>query len=507
MATYWLYRLPILVANGILTAFIALLLWRITKKYWLAITAATLIFISPILLGISQIINPDSFLWVFSFISVLSFVLFLKKSSWWITIIDGLFAAIFLGLAILSKYVALIFFPFFLVMLLWYILDDYDELMEQNGLRRRIIVVTLGYPLVIIGAIGLFALLMPAAIADKQILFTSILQFKGMWNILMVCSLVDVFLLLDGVLLKSYVTKFIVSKLQFLKIVLPKFLYFTIVLLFSLAIVSWASGENFLHNPLFENARDYARILPTLPFYMQLISQSKSLLFSLTPVALFLMFFTWVKSAYRKSEYDYLIFILSIFMIIYYYAVTKQGLLVSPRYSIVLYPFAATLGGIGLYELVKRIKHRYAFLLYLLVIVASVMSVWLVRPFYFAYANDLLPKNATISDTWGYGGYEAVQYISSQGDAKNMKIYTNYYGVCQFFAGKCVSEGQVKWIKKTDIVNMDYVVTITDGMHKNQTPLERISDVIPLDKPVWELNIDGRPGNFIKVYKNTNKQK
>ena len=96
METYRLYRLPIVICNGIMGIFFLLALWRLTKKHWLALTGAALIMMSPILIGISQIINPDAFLWVFSFAAMLSFALFLKKNKWWVHIIDGFLAAIFL---------------------------------------------------------------------------------------------------------------------------------------------------------------------------------------------------------------------------------------------------------------------------------------------------------------------------------------------------------------------------------------------------------------------------
>lgn len=502
---YYYYRLPIVICNGLMSLFFFLALLRLTRKHWLALAGASFILLSPMLIGISQIINPDAVLWVFSFAGLLSFMLFLQKSKWWIAIVDGLLAAIFLGLALLSKYVALIFIPFFLVILLWHILDGYASLMEQNGFRKRIFKTTTGYPLIIAGAIGLFALLMPAAIVKPQILYRSILQFRGMQNILAICLYVDAILLLDAVILKSFIAKFIAKHLQFLKIILPKVFYFAITILFALAIANWASGKNFLHNPFFEGYKDDDILLRKLPFYMQIISQSRSLLFSLAPIALLLMFFLWIKSLFRKSELDYLVFILSLFIIVYFYAVTKQNLLAEPRYLIVLYPVSLTLAGIGFYELIKGMKYQYVSILYLLMIGALVSSISSIKPFYFNYTNDLLPKNLTIATSWGYGGYEAVQYISAQGDAKNMKIYSAYYGVCQFFPGKCVMEGQVKWMNDTSVNNIDYVVTTPDGTKKNDSALDSINRVFPLNKPVWELDIDGRPGNFIRVYKNPNK--
>jgi len=196
-----------------------------------------------------------------------------------------------------------------------------------------------------------------------------------------------------------------------------------------------------------------------------------------------------------------MIYLLTCVFGVFYYAVIKQNLLVNIRYSIVLYPVAAALAGFGLYEATKSLKHRYVLLLFLAVFGASVVSIRGIQPYYFNYTNDLLPKNLSIADAWGYGGYEALQYIQSQGGAD--KIYADYYGECEFFPGKCVTEGQSKWMKHQDALNIDYVITSEDGVKKNSAGIAAVDDDFSLGNPVWELDIDGRPDNFIKVYKNT----
>jgi hypothetical protein len=505
--SYQLYRFPIVIANGILGFFFFVALWRLTKKHWLALAGGSFVVLSPVLIGISQIINPDAFLWSFSFAAILSFALFLQKNKWWLHIIDGLLAAIFLAMALLSKYVALVLVPFFLVMLLWYVLDDYKTLVENERFRRKIIAVTLGYPLIVAASIGLFALLMPAVLVKPGLLNKSIFEFGGMKNILIICLAVDLFFLLDAIILKSFLVKFASKYLQWLKIWLPKFFYLGMIILFATVIINWGYKNNALGGLTFFANSAKSSLIEQAPAYLQLISQAQPLTFALTPIVLGLMFFVWAKSIVRRSEFDYLIFILSTFFIVYFYAVTEQRLLLQVRYSLILFPIAATLAGIGFYELIKTLKHRYSIVLFALLFWPCWISIDRIQPYYFAYANDLLPKNMIISDSWGYGGYEAIRYIESQGkEMKNMKIWTDYYGSCQFFSGKCVMEGQVKWAKNAEIMNIDYVISTHDGIDKNKAGLKRINEIFPTDNPVWKLEIDGRPDNFVKVYKNENKQ-
>jgi 4-amino-4-deoxy-L-arabinose transferase-like glycosyltransferase len=505
-AVYRAYRTPIVIANGLLGIFLLLAFWRLTKKPWLALASAGLIILSPTLLGISQIINPDAFLWIFSFASVLAFALFLKAQKWWLYLIDGLFAMIFLALAILSKYVALIFFPFFMAMLLWYLLANYENLRAENGLRKKVIAVSLGFPLIIAGAIGLFALLMPAAIIKPEILQKAIFEFGGMKNMLIICGYINLALLLDAVLLKSFLLKFLGKYAQFLKVLLPKIIYFLIVALFAVTIYNWSFKDNFLQAPSFIDSVKSSPIL-RLSLPMQLLSQAQPVTYASTPIVLALMFFILIKSIFKKSEFDFLVFIFSTFFLVFFYAVTQQGLLLQVRYSLVAFPFAAALAGIGFYELTKKLKSYFILPLFLVLIGISFWNLENIRPYYFNYVSDLLPKNFMLGDSWGMGGFEALKFIERQGgDLKKKKIWADYYGVCQFFPGKCVMEGQVKWASDADVANLDYVISTHDGKKKNKAGLERINEVFPTDVPVWELKIGDRPDNFVRVYKNPKKQ-
>jgi 4-amino-4-deoxy-L-arabinose transferase-like glycosyltransferase len=79
----------------------------------IALLGVIFIGLSPILVGISTILNPDSLLWIFTSLSVLSYFTYLKekKSSFLV------FSGIFLGLSLLTKYVANILFIFFFGMI------------------------------------------------------------------------------------------------------------------------------------------------------------------------------------------------------------------------------------------------------------------------------------------------------------------------------------------------------------------------------------------------------
>ena len=53
---------------------------KITGNEWIALFSATGILLSPILLGMSQIVNPDSLFWIFASSSFFSFSAYLSAA-------------------------------------------------------------------------------------------------------------------------------------------------------------------------------------------------------------------------------------------------------------------------------------------------------------------------------------------------------------------------------------------------------------------------------------------
>jgi hypothetical protein len=257
---------------------------------------------------------------------------------------------------------------------------------------------------------------------------------------------------------------------------------------------------------------------------------------------------------------------LSVFFLVFYVAVIQQGLLVTVRYSIILFPFVMVLGAIALSELftwndsreaglakkvlsivftaigllfllsqiqqtyfdgplkkmfVDRVfRHPFSIIIIIgfvwllakiikdylpwnkirktpkLVIFSvlaglNILSLSLVAPFYFSYTNKLLPKNYIISGAWGYGGYEMAEYLNALPDAKNLTVWADSYGLCEFFVGKCIHKEKVDTVKyPIDYYFLSLQATI--GM-RFPNPKE--------DDPTKTILINDRPKSFLKLYK------
>jgi hypothetical protein len=178
-----------------------------------------------------------------------------------------------------------------------------------------------------------------------------------------------------------------------------------------------------------------------------------------------------------------------------------------------LYPLFAFLSGIAIYELkgfLKIIKIKSQLVLpaiSLLILIFGFIALWSSKPFYFNYTSDLLPKKFVITDAWGYGEYEAAQYLNRLPDAKNLIIWSDRNGICQFLLGKCISGYKIDLEK----VKPDYFVLSKRGtvryqfIWKNPELAKKSSSSYYtnnlINKPVWSLLIHGRPENFVKIVK------
>ncbi len=499
------FRLPLVIFTALMSVFFLIYFWRLFKNEWIALFSSSLILLSPILLGISQIVNPDTMFWPTAFASILAFFAFLRYGRF----VDIFVAGIFFGFALLSKYVALILIPFYLIMALIFLFFEYENLEKQNILVRRMRQIFIGYPFVIAAGIGLFSLLMPALLVKEGLLYESTLGFKTFGAKLIYLAYAEIFFLIDSLILRGFITRFVMRWLRFLRFILPRLLYLFLFIVFSIIFINFAHLENYLgagKEAVF-NLKDINMEL----FLKGIIPQMSPLIFSLIPITLFLMLFFWIKSVFKRSIFDYIAFPLSLFIVIYYYAMYAQSVSLNPRYSIILFPIAITIAALGFYEIINifRIK-KYALLMTVLsalIIFQSGLILKKSRPFYFNYASEFFPSEYSFSKGWGYGGYEASELINSWSKSDSYPVvWDDYYGFCPFFKGKCLFQNAPYWIKKNSIESIDYFIVSSQGQEKNRPSLRKVMKAHPGSWLVGKIEIGERFENYIHIYK-TEKQK
>lgn len=562
---FW-FRLPLLLFNGLFIFYFFWVLKKITHDEWVALWASILILLSPITMGISQIVNPDTLFWSLGSATILTFFAYLQKRERhfiWI-------AVLLFGGTLLSKYVGVIFFPFFLAMIaIDYIFHFSLYKNNQSLLSKTVREDILAYAITLLGGTFFFALLMPAAIADPKVLYESTIGFPGMLPVFIAASLSLLFLLFDALVLSSLITWKILSFIAPQRKWLERILYGILFLAASFTLFNWMSRNSLfdLSNIPFD-AKTKETFTIENPYPARFIAEWVPLVFALTPITLFLLIFSWAQAFFGSLRRRSFVFSISLFILVFYAAVIEQGLLVTVRYSIILFPLALILGTLSLRSLLfpktekelvfskyiaptfifffvcfalfvfffdlfsitnklvievfignhlffvsiitialislfiyllKKFYSRFTIpsaspvVISLLLLVLSITSLYLAYPHYFIYTNKLLPERYLLFHSWGYGGYEAAQYLNSKPNAKNMTLWVDSYGTCEFFVGNCIKK------QKVDIERypIDYILRTLRGTVTPRFPysLESV--------PEWEYSVGGRVKNFVRIYRNT----
>jgi len=562
----FLFRLPILLLSSLFALYFFWIIKKITENEWLALLAVALTYLSPVIIGISQIVNPDSLFWVFCFASILTYAAWLKifeKKYFWLTLI-------LFGLSMASKYVSVILIPFFLFMLLAFYLFEFSAWEnKRENLKKFVLKNSLAYFGIIAGGFLIFALMMPAVFVEPKYFYAGTIGFPGMAPIFWFSMLMVLFLTGDARFNQNRMLYYLLDKLQIIKKIAPKLIALVLLLSVFFVLINWMLRHRLID--LSDIPFDMKRKpeFSNLPFAYKFIMETVPLVFASLPLILFSLIYLWTKSLFQKIKYEYLTFIFSAFIFIFYLAVIEQGLVLTIRYSIILYPISALLSAIALvnffgakkeagdsrklsllfsiliamilllffassfeqakiiseanlrifynfhrgifylivfvvviistktiYALIywRRFRNLSNFWVYLIIIISSCTSIWLIKPYYFSYSNNFLPKKYIITSGWGYGGYELAQEMNKLPDAKNTIVWADSYGFCEFYVGKCIRKAKTR----TEKYPIDYFYATL----QNQLRPDFVGPNYKEDgNPVFNLEIDGRYKNYVRVFR------
>ncbi len=513
----FVFRFPILL---LATLSLFLFFWLIKKAIdsdWLALFSTMLLALNPILIGITQVINPDSFLWIFGGLSVFSYLAFLNKKEKKFLLLAGIFT----GFAMLSKYTAIIFFVFYLLSLLAKIIFKEDEIrMDYKAIFKEVLNILIIFAI----SIAIFILFIPAIFVEPSYLTKGVAQFFKRGN-LAGFGFLGIFIL---VLIAYYQKRFFDVLISFLsnhrkKILIAVCSLFALLLLIMLVNV-W-SGQKLIP---FDELRDMAyaqepkkfnfgKMLKTDGFLEKNIKlyslEAYPFIFSLTPLSFLLIVFLLGKAIFKKVKNNSSAVLFSIisFSLIYFLMTVAVRVVANVRYSVTLQFLFAFLSAFAILELMDSLKlkdRKYFILSALLILVLGFYSLWSIRPFYFSYENPLLPEKFTINSSWGQGFYEAAEYLNSKPNAENLIIYSNSATICPFFKGKCLSSRKIN----LNAVKPDYFIISKRGEIKEKNRFIFINPDFK-GKPSnyyfdnlknnyeWAIFIGDRRENYVKIVK------
>lgn len=508
---YLAYRLPLLIVITLLLPLFYFFLERLLGKRH-ALLSYVLIATSPILIGMSKIINPDSLLWLFTPLSLISYLAFLKRRSFRYLIFSG----IFLGLALLTKYVSNILFIFFLgLIFLEYLyhkesaLSSFAEHLKKSLQHLALLTFT---------ALSTFYLFFPAVWVKPEKLLTGTVLSQAFEKVAPLFVVLITFILIDQWWNRSRITGALLSLLEGrTKQVITSLIAVTFLGSLLLTIGNtWGNMGLYDFSELLASPKTIAG---KSDFLGAFLTNFYPLIFGVTPIAflaLLLTPFFFFKKNFSESNALRTSFYLVIFILLYYVGTTVNNVGAIVRYQIILFPFAAIIAGI-------TIEHALVFVHKKLkvadtptpVVAGSIVAVFglftlFATPFPLSYANVFLPAKYHIDvKDMGPGSYEAAQYLNSLPDAPSMLVWTDKDGVCKFFVGRCSSAQNYTQLRER---GLDYIVTsagrksrtgkmMGGDIANNRPGIIRFDQYYDRTDPVYEIDINGRSSHYVKVFK------
>lgn len=501
------FRLPIVIFGGLMLFVLYFFLERLVRERK-ALLATILVGTSPILIGMERIINPDSILWIFSTLAILSYFIFLKRKHlpylYW--------AGIFLGLALLTKYVANIIFVFFFgIIFLEYIFMSKEE-RSKTDIVRYIKTSFLHYIILTFIALAVFYTIYPAVwVRPSRLLDATLLSqaFESTWPIFIA---ILSFIFIDQWVLKNRVTQTLLDSVASKK----HWLVYLIAAIFSGSVIfvliniagdmRWYDFEKVLGSP---KTSYHLYGFPGVffgNFYPLLFNIHAIAFFSLIGIAIVLFI-----RAKRMTPTNIISLYGILFILLYYLGSTVNHVATIARYQVMLFPITLILAGIFLGYPLRVLTRKFRFIpanagAFVLLGITTI-SLFLSSPLYLGYASVLLPKEyITDIKDMGDGSYEAAAFLNQLPNAKEVVVWTDKNGVCQFFVGSCYTGFNFSNLKDKQF---DYFVLSSGrasrtenrvpGANSGKTDIIPFNEYYTRDNAIWSLLIDGRPKNFVKI--------
>lgn len=511
-------RFPLLFFNGLFLIFFFWIIRKISESDWVAAWSVLFMGTSPVLIGVSQILNPDSLLWTFSAAAIFSYFALLKTAEKKFVLLTALLA----GLALLSKYSANILFPLFLFILISNYFINFDRFKEKLETKKYFLRQLAYFLLIWILSIATFSFFMPAVFIKIKYLYRGTIGSPGFSLIFWPLMAFLAVLLVDTLAFKNFIFLKIGRFFHRYQNLIFKISSALVLLIFLAVMINCWTGQKLIP---FDELRDivyqkknshFASILedthPALKFTQETLIQFYPFVFSQFPLILILVFALWLKTIWGKLEnFKLYIFFCTLLLLLYFPSLLFSNVLANPRYSIILYPLFAFLGALAISELkpylekiLKAGAEKMHIIISILILLSGITALWFSKPFYFNYTNFLLPKQFIVTDSWGYGEYEAAQYINTLPNSEKLTIWSDRSAVCQFLKTGCIRDYKID-INKT---RPDYFIVSKRGSIRHQfqwkyPELAKKSVAYYYEKGqvVWSLFIHDRPENFVKIIK------
>lgn len=504
------FRFPLLLFVTLLLPLLYFFLERALGR-GAALLSFALLATSPLLIGVTKIINPDALLWIFTTLSIVSYLVFQKRTYYRYLFLSGLF----LGLALLTKYIANIVFIYLLLLLFVEYLYHPRLARQEFSSYLRKSLLQIGF--VIFVSLATFYIILPANWVDPMELIQGTILSQAFVKVAPLFLGLIFLILLDENLNQSRIIAWALKWLGHFRLTvarLPLLIFFASILF--VLITTWSHMAVYDFMQLIASPKT---ISSKSDLFGVFVTNFYPLTFGMTPLALLgiliAALFLSQKHFWKSSSLRFAFYI-TLLSLVYYLGATVNGVASIIRYQIIIFPLVALLGGIGLFHLARFVERKYhwqkdhaVFILTLIVLACGVATLARTH-FPLSYASSLLPSQYYIDlKDMGPGSYEIAQKLNSLPNAKDTLIWTDKDGVCQFFVGRCKRGNNPEVITDQDI---DYIVIssarkIRTG-HMIRSSYDSHKDtVIPIhlfydkENPDFEVKINERPSHYVRAFR------
>lgn len=465
--------------------------------------------LSPLLLGISRIINPDALLWIFFILGFLWIIRYLQheRPSAIIT------AGVFVGLALLTKYIANIFILFFLLILFIDLAlrdhDSTDAALRTQRLRKRAIHAAA----MVWIALSVFYVLYPGTWVkhDRMLLATIHSEaFLSTWKFF---AIIVAFFIADLCLWHARITRALLTAVYRTRTWLARGVYgvfgIAVIIVF-FNVLTDMSLYNF--TAIIESPKSSYTSTSPIAFFL---ASFYPLLFGVTPFVLIGALIAYARRAYRPQWHitDRIVLYGALFILIYYTASLMNHVAPIIRYQIIIYPLFILTAAIGWNDILRarHLQRTATITIFIVFLCIGSLQLATIAPFYFSYNSPLLPQQFIINTKdMGDGNYEIAQWLNARPAAADMIVWTDKAGVCQFFIGTCITMTRGDALL-TYAPRIDYYIVSQNrrGFFQRTAAAYRAADPtypIHLDRlydpelpTVYTLHPSGRQENFMRI--------
>ena len=517
------FRYPVMIGSTIALFLIIVFIFIWSRSILVTAASAVSFGLNPLLIGISQMLNPDAIFWGTAFAAFMGFFFLARSASWRGGFLVPLVGVLF-GFALLSKYTANLLPLFFLPVILLSLAEVESADERKKLLRTQLIRLLFIIPI----AYGLYATLYPAVLFDWGLFLERTMFSEWMRPIFWPMVILYGALFVDAFAFRARVVSWLAGWIRKSWPITLRVAAGILLALFLVVIGNAWTGTPVvplegLQTTLEKKDEFRSSYLDMtalgddpVPIGLGriLVAQASNFTFSVPfPVMIAVLAGLFLLLIRGKTRYPTYVLSAIALPFIFFCGGMIAGVFVNARYALFLQPVYAVLAGVFLLDFAELFRRHRFFRHFLPTIMLAALGFLAlvgmcdIMPHYFNYESPLLPKRYSLANSWSYGMYEAAQWMNDQPDAKKLRVWSDRQAFCRYFVGKCIRSRKID----RGIVVPDYFVFTPRNVERERGrfewkhpsiavhPAEYYYSEEVMNEPVWELHIGDRPGNYVKI--------